>query len=368
MFIERVALLNFRNYQCLSLEMDKKINLLVGDNAQGKTNILEAIHYAGTFRSHRTNKDAELIKWDEKYFILKISGANQLGNFVLEIGVNREGKRKIKLNGLEKKKAAEVLGTVKVVLFSPEDLSLVKGSPVIRRRFMDNEISQLSPAYYHYLLNYQKLVSQRNTLLKDIRAKRSSVDNLDIWDPQIVSYGSKIINKRIDILKKIIPLARLIHRKITNGKEELEIKYICNVLDEETPSDLDTAFLDKLVQNRNEDIERAMTTIGPHRDDLSIFINGWEVKSFGSQGQQRTSSLSLKLAELELVKGETGEYPVLLLDDVMSELDEDRRHYLLESVQAKIQTIITATERNFPIDSGKTYKVERGSVHIEGGV
>lgn len=368
MFIDKIALLNYRNYENLALQLDKKLNLFIGDNAQGKTNILEAIYFSGCFRSHRSNKDIELLKWNERYAFIKIWGENQLGKFTLEIALNREGKKRFKLNGLEKKKAGDLLGTVKVVLFSPEDLSLVKGSPVVRRKFIDNEISQISPSYYYNLVNYHRVLSHRNTLLKEIRRHRASADNLFMWDDQIVSFGAKLIHKKIDILKKLTPLARLMHRKITNGKEEMEIKYLSNVVEGEglTLIEIEKLLSDKLVANRAEEIERGITVMGPHRDDLGFYINGKEIKGFGSQGQQRTASLSVKLAELELIKGETGEYPLLLLDDVMSELDEDRRKYLLDTVKTKIQTFITATENNFLYENlqkeGSLFKVKQGKI------
>lgn len=346
MLIDKIALLNFRNYQTLTLSFHDKLNLFVGDNAQGKTNILEAIYYSGTGRSHRTNKDADLIKWNENYFILKISGENLHGRFVLEIGLNREGKKKIKLNSVQKKRTGDILGTVKVILFSPEDLTLVKGSPVVRRKFIDTEISQISPGYYYNLLKYQRILVQRNALLKDIKMNKNLADNLPVWDRQLALFGAKLIYKKLDVLKKLTPLTRLMHRKITNGKEELETRYISNVVDKDNLSleEIEKLFLEKIAANRDEELDRGITIIGPHRDDLVFYINGKEVKHYGSQGQQRSCSLSIKLAELELVKGETGEYPLLLLDDVMSELDEDRRQYLLESVQSKIQTFITTTD------------------------
>lgn len=368
MHIRELLLKNFRNYISLNLTFNPYLNILVGDNAQGKTNILEAIYFTATGRSHRTNKENELLRWQEKFFQIDLRAEKDHRKINIEIITADDGRKKIKLNGVPKKRTGELVGELNVVLFSPEDLMLVKGGPAIRRKYLDLEISQVSPAYYHNLLNYHKTLMQRNNLLRSIREHREDPQNLEIWDIQLAEFGQRIIARRIDVLKKIAPLARLLHRKITDGKEELEIRYYSSVdlKDLSSGDNIKDRFLKMLLSIKKDEISRGMTMLGPHRDDLGLFVHGKDMRLYGSQGQQRTCALSMKMAELEFIRGETGEYPVLLLDDVMSELDDHRRKFLLDVVYKNIQTFITATTMNYFQEIGNKeyalFNVKNGSI------
>ncbi len=363
MRIKKISLHNYRNYAQLTLEFPHNLNIFLGENAQGKTNIIEAIYYAAIGSSHRTANDSELIYWDRESAKIhlkfeRMSVENEL-EFSFPVGKRRE----ISYNG-HSIKPKELIGAMNVVLFSPEDLYLIKGAPAGRRKFLDTEISQATPAYYALLNQYNRVVAQRNVLLKKIKERKAKVDLLELWNQQLAQLAAKIINQRLIALKKLNMLANLMHRKISTNKESLEITYVLNGEENFLPSDLNTWYNNKLVDVQATDIQRGFTTIGPHRDDIILKVNQINLRSFGSQGQQRTGVLALKLAELEFIKSETGEYPVLLLDDVMSELDITRRNQLLLFIRDRIQTFITATDRSyFPNENlGKYYKVSAGSV------
>ena len=361
MKVTKIILRNFRNYVNLSLDFTQSINIFIGENAQGKTNILESIYYGAMGHSHRTNTDAELIRWEEEGASISI--------FFSRLGI--ENRLLFKFSTQQKKeiianeyaiKPKELMGFLNVVLFSPEDLMLIKGMPNLRRRFLDMEISQVSPAYYQQLLKYNRIVAQRNTLLKKIRENKEKPDMLDAWDEQLVTVGSQIAKKRQEAIKKLAMLANLMHRKITHNKENLTVIYQKHEID--GIDDLANEYKNKLLKFRQNDIWRGSTSIGPHRDDLILSVNGINLRTFGSQGQQRTGVLALKLAELEFIKSETGEYPVLLLDDVMSELDASRREHLIHFIQDRVQTFITATEEKYFPDRkfGKFHHVIKGTV------
>jgi len=374
LLVRSIALSNYRNYKDIQVDFDPHLNILTGGNAQGKTNILEAIFYAATGKSHRSSFDNELLSWGEKFFKVSLRGERRSGEVKIEIYVKGDGKKLLKVNNHYKKKLSDLIGTINVVLFSPEDMMLVKGSPSIRRRFLDIEISQVSPFYCHSLANYNRIISQRNNLLKAIREQRESEGLLDVWDLQLVEYGAYIIKKRDEVLRSIVQLARSIHSKITEGREQLDISYVSSVdMKKVGPgTSLEDLFLKKLRDNRSTEIVKGITMTGPHRDDITIEIGGAGVKSFGSQGQQRTCALSMKLAELEFMKRETGEYPILLLDDVMSELDAERRKYLLEVVNGRIQSFVTTTgvEEVFqPVKhKGRVFEVKKGQIfHVQEG-
>lgn len=368
MYIQELFLRNFRNYISLKLSVNPYLNIFIGDNAQGKTNILEAIYYTATGRSHRTNRENELLRWQEDFFQIDLKAEKDRRKISVEIMAMADGRKKIKVNGVPKRRISELVGEINVVLFSPEDLLLVKGGPAIRRKYLDLEISQVSPTYYHNLLNYNKVLTQRNNLLRSIREHKDDPQTLDIWNSQLADFGRRIISKRIEVLKKITPLARLLHRKITAGQEELEIRYFSSVdlKEDYTGDNIKEQFLQMINQRKTEEINRGITLVGPHRDDLGIFVHGKDMRLYGSQGQQRTCALSLKMAELEFIRGETGEYPVLLLDDVMSELDNNRRKFLLEVVYKNIQTFLTATTIDYFKDIGNKefalFKVEKGTI------
>ncbi len=363
MKVNKIILKNIRNYVNLSLDFTQGINIFIGENAQGKTNILESIYYGAMGRSHRTNVDTELIRWQQENGSITI----------LFSRMNIENSLIMKLSNSQKKeiisnhyaiKPRELIGLLNVVLFSPEDLMLIKGMPAMRRRFLDIEISQANPNYYQQLLKYNRIVSQRNNLLKKIRENKDKPDMLDAWDEQLAVAASKIVSKRQEAVKKLAMLANLMHRKITASKENLTLVYHKHEIYETEAEGLVKEYKDKLVQFRQNDIWRGSTSVGPHKDDLVLTVNGINLRTFGSQGQQRTGVLSLKLAELEFIKSETGEYPILLLDDVMSELDAMRREHLLAFIKDRVQTIITATEEKYFPDweFGKYYHVINGSI------
>lgn len=365
MLFKKLSLKNFRNYLAQDFDLSEGINIFHGENAQGKTNLLEAIYLLCVGKSYRALKDQELIKWEEHDFFLKGIGEKEKRTLTIEVSFSLLSKKKIKINGQEQKKISSLLGLLKAVIFSPKDLQLIQGAPSERRKFLDMEISQVSPKYHYDLQQYYRSLQQRNNLLKNIRENKQNISILDIWDDQLIELGSKIIEKRQECLRKIAILARLIHRKITIQEESLELKYISS-LGEEDSQDIKHIFKKKLVMLRKEEIYRGLTLIGPHRDDFSSFINGIDVKTFCSQGQQRTAVLSLKLAELEFMKSESGEYPLLLLDDVMSELDQVRREHLLKVVRNKIQTFITTTDlKDFStqfLQEARLFRINKGNI------
>ncbi|TDX51765.1 DNA replication/repair protein RecF [Orenia marismortui] len=366
MYLSQLYLKNFRNYNQEHLKFNKNINLIIGSNAQGKTNVLESIYFLGTASSHRTNIDSELVNWKEDGLYLK--GELIKNNQEIQLEISLMGRKKeIKVNSNSLQRINDLMGYLNIVIFSPEDLNLVKGSPSLRRKFINIEISQISSYYRHLLGKYGQILKHRNNLLKDIRDKKSPKEMLEVWNQQLIDLGSKIIKKRLESLNKLGILARLMHRKITDGLESLELKYDTeleidsNSLEEEIKS----SFKLKLKEKEDNEIYRGVTTIGPHRDDISLIVNNIDIRKFGSQGQQRTTALALKLAELEFMKGETGEYPILLLDDVFSELDINRRSQLLETIRDKIQTFITSTDLA-DLDQLKgnhqIFKIKNGSV------
>ncbi|MEG6584443.1 DNA replication/repair protein RecF [Dendrosporobacter sp. 1207_IL3150] len=363
MRVKQLVLRNYRNYVNLSLNFTQNINIFLGQNAQGKTNVLEAIYYGAMGRSHRTNIDAELIRWNENagsvnIVFNRLDVENNL-NFRFINDQNKE----IIYNG-QAIKPRELIGALNVVLFSPEDLLLIKGAPVGRRRFLDTEISQANPAYYRQLMQYNRIISQRNTLLKKIREKKAKPDLLDSWDEQLAVLAANLVNKRLNAVKKLAMLANLMHRRITNSKENLLVNYQTSCIELNDQKNIAECYIEQLNSMRNVDIIRGSTGVGPHRDDLVLTVNGVNLRSFGSQGQQRTGVLALKLAELEFIKSETGEYPVLLLDDVMSELDANRREQLLAFIKDRVQTFITATDDKFFPEwkPGKYYTVTAGTI------
>lgn len=362
MKINHLKLYQYRNYPYLTISFEDNINVFLGHNAQGKTNILEAIYYAAIGRSHRTHNDQELIHWDKTQAKVQIDFSRMGVDNQLSFLFQKDKRREIVYNGL-KVKPNEVMGALNVVLFSPEDLMLIKGAPQERRRFLDIEISQANRVYYEMIVKYNKIVQQRNAMLKKLRESNMESDMLDIWDEQLSVMSHRIVTKRKEAVDKLSMLANLMHRRLTQEKESLKISYVVHGLEEgEIPSA--EWYLTSLKKRHQLDIIRGSTSVGPHRDDLKIEVNGIDLKTFGSQGQQRTGILSMKLSELEYIKSEIGEYPILLLDDVMSELDYERRSQLLLFIKEKIQTFITATDRKYFPDFkiGKYYYIENGAL------
>jgi DNA replication and repair protein RecF len=363
MRINKLVLKNYRNYTGLNIEFQDNINIFIGENAQGKTNILEAIYLGSMGRSHRTTEDDDLINWESKNASVDLYFSRQGVENKLGFRLNRDSKKEILLSDYAIR-LREMIGSLNTVLFSPEDLWLIKGSPSLRRRFLDIEISQAVPAYYRHLLQYNRIITQRNNLLKKIKEKKAGADLLDSWDDQLASAAVFIVNKRIEAIKKLGMLANLMHRKITVSKENLNLTYSLHGYEGGFPENLYDWYCLMLRNGRELDIIRGSTTVGPHRDDIIFKVNGKELRNFGSQGQQRTAILALKLAELEFLKSETGEYPVLLLDDVMSELDSKRREQLLLFIKDRIQTFITSTDASlFPtVKLGHYYRVSDGVI------
>ena len=360
MLIKSLELENFRNYESLAMTFDAGTNILYGDNAQGKTNILEAIYLSATTKSHKGSKDRDIVNFhaDEAHirtYVIK----DELENRV-DMHLRKNKSKGIAINGQKIKKAAELLGMLNIVFFSPEDLSIIKNGPAERRRFVDMELCQLDSFYLYNLNNYNKIVNQRNKLLKDLYFNPGLKDTLSIWDSQLVSYGSKIMERRAAFVMQLNEIIYDIHKKLSGGKEELVIHYEpdCRMED----------YARELSLGQERDIRLKMTSTGPHRDDFSFMVGDIDIRKFGSQGQQRTAALSLKLSEIELVKKITKDTPLLLLDDVLSELDSNRQNYLLNSI-GDIQTIITCTGLeefvNNRFEINKIFKVSNATVTCE---
>ena len=357
MIIKSLELADFRNYETLNISFSDGVNILYGDNAQGKTNILEAIYLSATTKSHKGSKDKEMIRFGREEAHIRTYLYKDEATTKVDMHLRSNKTKGIAIDNQKIKKAADLLGLLNVILFSPEDLSIIKDGPDKRRRFMDMELCQLDNFYLYNLNNYNKIVNQRNKLLKEMYMNESLADTLGIWDSQLVSYGSKIIERRKIFVNQLNEIIEEIHFRISGKKERLLIVYEPDVTEEE--------FESKLLHSKYKDIKLKQTTVGPHRDDFSFMIGDIDVRKYGSQGQQRTAALSLKLAEIELVKKITGDTPVLLLDDVLSELDSNRQNYLLNSI-GNVQTIITCTGLdefvNNRFEINKTFKIENGSL------
>ena len=334
MIVKQMELHNFRNYKSLCLPLSEQVNIFYGDNAQGKTNILESIYVCSTTKSHKGSKDKEMIRLGEEEGHLRMNFEKKGIPHRIDMHLKKNKTKGVAIDGIPIRKSSELFGMMNVVFFSPEDLSMIKNGPGERRRFMDMELCQLNPMYLYYLSNYNKALNQRNQLLKQITTQPSLKETLEIWEDQLVEYGTQLIKSRTNFIIELNELVREIHCSISGGKESLTLCY--------EPSTTAEDFKQKLRKSREQDLFRKSTVYGPHRDELSFFIEAQNLKLFGSQGQQRTAALSLKLAELELVKQKIGENPVLLLDDVLSELDRKRQHHLLDRMEG-IQTLITCT-------------------------
>lgn len=385
MYIESIELKDFRNYDYLSLDFDERVNLLYGDNAQGKTNILEAVCLAATVRSHRGAKDEEMIRVPGIGKQRSMSGSDSSKDFKsaeetkddahikiivkkqfttdrIDIHLKKNKAKGIALNGIPVRRAADIFGILQIVFFCPEDLDIIRRGPGVRRHFLDMDISRINSLYLNQLLGYNKVLESRNKLLKKISfsGKESDLKTLDILDEQLVSLGNEIISERMKYIRKLNILISSIHAGLSGNTEKAMLVY--------EPQTTEKLFLRELERSREKDIKTGQTGIGPHRDDFTFSVNGADVKKFGSQGQKRTAALSLKLAQIDIAKGMTGELPVLLLDDVLSELDFNRQKFLLERIE-RLQTIITCTGRDslikqeFSVD--RIFKVSEGRVSLE---
>lgn len=334
MFIQQLKLKNFRNYKELDLKLNNNITIVHGDNAQGKTNLLESIYFIAIGRSYRASNDKELINFNEEFCGLEAIATNGDIRDKIEINLNSEKQKRISINGVPVKKLGDLLGNILVVSFSPEDLQLIKSGPSARRKFIDVELCQLSKIYYYDLKQYNHVLKQRNNLLKSVKYNENLKETLFVFDSQLIQYGTRIMKQRELFIKELSDFANKIQNDITNGIEQLKIEY--------EPSVTIEHYEEKLNKALNKDILYGMTSIGIHKDDISFYINDIDVKKYGSQGQQRTSSLATKLAEIEIIKSKHNTTPILLLDDVLSELDKHRQQFLIKSIK-DIQTIITCT-------------------------
>ena len=357
MVIKSLKLKNYRNYELLNLTFDPKTNILYGDNAQGKTNILEALYLSGTTKSHRGTKDRDLIQFGREESHLETVVEKNGVLFQIDMHLKKNSPKGIAINKIPIRRAGELFGIVHFVFFSPEDLNIIKEGPAGRRRFIDLELSQLDKVYLSNLSNYNRIINQRNSLLKEIVYQKDLIDTLDIWDMQLAEYGTKIIERRKKFIDEVNRIIGGIHEKLTGGRENIELSY------ESSAGEL--SMEEMLRKNRERDIRFKSTSAGPHRDDLCFRVGDLDIRKFGSQGQQRTAALSLKLSEIELVKMLIHDTPILLLDDVLSELDAGRQNYLLDSIR-NVQTMITCTglddfvNKRFEIN--KLFKVVEGTV------
>lgn len=360
MLIKSLKLKNYRNYELLDLTFDPKTNILYGDNAQGKTNILEALYLSGTTKSHRGTKDRDLIQFGSDEAHLETVVEKRGTDFQIDMHLKKNSPKGIAINKIPIRKASELFGIIHFVFFSPEDLNIIKEGPSGRRRFIDLELSQLDKVYLSNLSNYNRIINQRNSLLKDLYRQEHLIETLDIWDMQLVEYGTKVIEGRKQFVERVNEIIADIHYKLTGGKERITLTY------EKSIGNL--SLEQALKKNRERDLRMKSTSVGPHRDDLCFMSGSLDIRKFGSQGQQRTAALSLKLSEIELVKSLIQDTPVLLLDDVLSELDKHRQNYLLDSIH-DIQTVITCTGLdefvNHRFSINKIFHVQNGQVAKE---
>ena len=342
------------------MDLHSGTNVLYGDNAQGKTNILEAVYVCSTTKSHKGSKDKEIVRFGEEESHIKMTVRRDGIPYRIDMHLKKNRTKGVAVNGVPIKKASELFGIVNVIFFSPEDLNIIKNGPAERRRFLDLELCQLNKVYVYDLVQYNRVVVQRNRLLKEMDSDPSLKETLNIWDSQLVRFGSELIRLRTRFVEELNELIREIHFHLSGEREELEIRYEPNVMPE--------TYEAERSRNRNQELRQRLTLTGPHRDDLNFIVNGADIRKFGSQGQQRTAALSLKLSEIELVKRTVKDYPVLLLDDVLSELDGKRQEHLLSEI-SHIQTLITCTGLDEFVNSrfqmDKIFKIVEGTVESE---
>ena len=356
MRVTSISLVNYRSYERLSFTPCDGITVLLGDNGQGKTNVLEAIYLTCTGRSHRTRQDRELVRWGSDFATVEVQTERRDGSHEVRIELSPSGRRRTKVYGREISRSGELLGHVSGVLFSPEDLRTVKDGPLERRRFVDMTLSQLKPAYYYAMQRYNRVLKQRNELLRQASLEGLQTAVLDAWDEQMAQEGVSLIVQRRRYIDQLSTIAAQMHAEITESSERLRIRYAPSV-------DAETAdiFLEKLTAGREGDLRRMTSLSGPHRDDVAVLVNDVDVRAYGSQGQQRTAALSMRLAEMQVMKDALGEWPVLMLDDAMSELDPGRRRRLLERLKG-IQTLVTCTDADDLSGAapGAIYRVQQG--------
>lgn len=344
----------------MSLGFDKSTNIFYGDNAQGKTNILEAVYLSGTTKSHRGTKDKDMIQFGANESHIETIVEKNGIKYQIDMHLKKNSPKGIAINKIPIRKASELFGIINIVFFSPEDLNIIKNGPGERRRFIDLELSQLDKVYLNNLSNYNRIVNQRNHLLKEIDYNKGALETLDIWNMQLIQYGNKIVERRQKFIEEINKIISNIHKKLTGNREDIKIVY--------EPSNGALSFEQALLKNKEKDLRIKSTSVGPHRDDIAFLVSDIDIRKYGSQGQQRTAALSLKLSEIELVKQSIHDTPVLLLDDVLSELDKHRQNYLLDSIH-DIQTLITCTGVeefvNHRFSINKVFLVQNGQVTNE---
>ena len=357
MYVKSLDLLNFRNYEKLSLTLDPGINIFYGANAQGKTNILEAVYLAGTSKSHRGTRDRDMIRMGESEAHIRMHVDKNDSDYRIDMHLRKNKSKGIAIGGVPIRRAGELFGIVNIVFFSPEDLNIIKNGPSERRRLVDRILCEIDRIYMSDLTQYGKCLNQRNRLLHDLYFNPSLESELPVWDEQLVNYGCRIIAKREEFVRMLEDIASEIHMELTGEKEKLTLVYEPNVTVEE--------FADKVARSRDADRKIKSTTVGPHRDDVCIKVNDMDLRLYGSQGQQRTTAISLKLSEIRIIEERIRNKPVLLLDDVLSELDRDRQNYLLGNIR-DIQTLITCTgldefvQNRFEAD--RTFRVVSGEI------
>lgn len=369
MKVKSICLKNYRNYDNAEVEFADTFNIIYGNNAQGKTNIIEAIFLCASGRSHRTPKDNELLKYGRDFFDIKLEYSRADRDEQIHIVYSNEDRKRISINDIPLKKIGGLMGHLNAVIFSPEDLLVIKQGPAERRRFIDITLSQLRPSYFFDLQQYAKILLQRNNLLKAISLNNDLADTLEVWDHHLVKTGARIMKARKDFIKRLDTIAAERHERLTNCEEKLKLEYDPSFKIEEADEEkeVEDAFRRSIKKNREKELMKGTTLTGPQRDDIDIILNGESTRIYASQGQQRTSVLSMKLAEIDIMKEETGEYPVLLLDDVLSELDDRRKEYLLDSID-EIQTLITSTDKRFfsrNSDGSAFFHVESGIIRRE---
>ena len=372
MKLTNLQLQNFRNYESVQLEFTDGVHVFIGENAQGKTNLMESIYALAMTKSHRTTNDKELIGWNKEFATIKGTVEKTATKTNLELQFSKKGKI-AKVNYLEQKRLSSYLGNLNVILFAPENLTLVKGSPQNRRKFVDMELGQMSSLYLYDLVEYNRILKQRNTYLKQLAIKKKQPDEyLEVLSEMLSELASKIVFHRLDFMKQLEALAIPIHDQLSLGREKFSVSYQATIPLEDglTPEQMKEIYMNQFKKNQTREADQATTLIGPHRDDLIFYLNEVPVQTYGSQGQQRSTVLSLKLAEIELMKLSTGEYPLLLLDDVLSELDDDRQTHLIKAIENKVQTFITTTSLDgikqqfinepvvIPIEKGTILKTE----------
>ncbi len=343
MYITSLTVKNFRNLADFTLKFDKKSNIIIGNNAQGKTNILEAVYTAINSKSFRTRNDLELINSRQNFCRVCLNFFKNQREQQIEMIISRDAKKKIRINDIAINKTFELIGYLNVILFAPENLKLIKGGPTERRRFLDREISNINRNYLNDLINYYRVLHQKNKFLK-LDSEINDRQSFEIWDGQLAKYAQKIIKKRRQYIRLLSEKSTLVHAEISGKNEVISLEYNSDLI-AETESEIEKKILLKLEKSRQRDVKYGYTTVGPHRDDLTILINDQNIKKYGSQGQQRSALLAIKLAQIEIIKDEIGEYPVLMLDDVMSELDKNRQVHLLSEIK-RTQTILTTTDLN----------------------